>query len=306
MASREKRGVTRLVGSLMNPVVDAVDMNAVLEQVDLDAALQRVDLDRLLDRLDLNAILDRVDMQRLLDRVDLNAAMDRVDMNRLLDRVDIERVVARARIDQVVAGSANTVATSVLDIARRQLAGLDAITVAIARRDRHRTTTEQHSAVIGGRPAGPFTRLVAYFVDATVIAALFGLAVSLFTYLANLFLQSDFEPTRSGGAWWIVASAGFAGAYMWLMLAVAGRTFGKALLGLRVERLDGTMVGASRAFLRTVVFPFSFVLGLGFLGIVFRHDRRALHDLAAATMVVHDWGDRPAELPSAVARWLAR
>jgi hypothetical protein len=33
-------------------------------------------------------------------------------------------------------------------------------------------------------------------------------------------------------------------------------------------------------------------------------ERRALHDLLAGSSVVYDWGGRPAEMPSPLARWI--
>ena len=67
--------------------------------------------------------------------------------------------------------------------------------------------------------------------------------------------------------------------------------------------LDGTQVGAGHALIRVLVFPFSFILGLGFLPIVFGRDRRALHDAAAGTIEIYDWGDRTAVLPARFSRW---
>ena len=42
-------------------------------------------------------------------------------------------------------------------------------------------------------------------------------------------------------------------------------------------------------------------LGIGFLGIVYQRDRRALNDFIAGTAVVYDWDARAARL-----RWIAR
>lgn len=35
-------------------------------------------------------------------------------------------------------------------------------------------------------------------------------------------------------------------------------------------------------------------------------ERRALHDVIAGSAVVYDWGDRPAQLPAPLTRWLER
>ena len=49
--------------------------------------------------------------------------------------------------------------------------------------------------------------------------------------------------------------------------------------------------------LRTLAFPLSFLLfGLGFTGILFQRDRRALHDMIAGTAVVYSWEARAARL----------
>ena len=72
---------------------------------------------------------------------------------------------------------------------------------------------------------------------------------------------------------------------------------GMALLGVRVVAADGTEAGPRRAVLRTLAFPLSFLLfGLGFTGILFQRDRRALHDMIAGTAVVYYWEARAARL----------
>ncbi len=95
--------------------------------------------------------------------------------------------------------------------------------------------------------------------------------------------------------------------YWWASIAVAGKTLGKALLGLRVLGRDGDILTSKRAALRALSLPLSYLLfGLGFLGIVFGRERRGLHDVIAGSVVVYDWGDRPAELPTPISEFLAR
>ena len=87
--------------------------------------------------------------------------------------------------------------------------------------------------------------------------------------------------------------------YSW---AVASRSFGMYVLGLRLVRADGTEIAPRQGVLRALVFPLSFLLlGLGFLGILVQHEHRALHDLIAGTTVVYAWDARAARL-----RFLAR
>ena len=87
--------------------------------------------------------------------------------------------------------------------------------------------------------------------------------------------------------------------YSW---AVSGRTFGMAVLGIRVVRADGMAAEPRRGVVRALVFPLSFLLfGLGFLGILVQREHRALHDLIAGTAVIYAWDARAARL-----RFLAR
>jgi uncharacterized RDD family membrane protein YckC len=52
-----------------------------------------------------------------------------------------------------------------------------------------------------------------------------------------------------------------------------------------------------------LAFPLSFILlGLGFISILFEHDRRALHDLIADTAVIYCWDAREARLRSLARR----
>ena len=85
-------------------------------------------------------------------------------------------------------------------------------------------------------------------------------------------------------------------AYFW---PSSGKTPGMFLLGVQVVGQDGSSVGTKRGLVRTLAFPLSFILlGLGFLGILLEHDRRALHDLIAGTAVVYCWDAREARLRS--------
>ena len=70
-----------------------------------------------------------------------------------------------------------------------------------------------------------------------------------------------------------------------------------ALLAVTMVAGDGTEAGPRRARVRTLAFRLSFLLlGLGFTGILFQRNRRALHDLIAGTAVVYAWDARAARL----------
>jgi uncharacterized RDD family membrane protein YckC len=152
-----------------------------------------------------------------------------------------------------------------------------------------------------GTYAGFMTRLGGCLIDLLVIAGLFALAGQAVEYLVSALFGGSFElsemPVVSG-----FALAGWALFYCAYPLAVGGRTFGMAVVGLRAVRSDGRDLTTGRAVLRVLAFPLSFLLfGFGFLLVLLKRDRRALHDLVAGTAVVYAWDARAARL-----RFLAR
>ena len=160
---------------------------------------------------------------------------------------------------------------------------------------------------VSGFYAGAFTRLAAFVIDWFIVVTVFGLLVGAAQWLFRVFFDVDLRIEDGGYLRWLLAFAVWAFVYMVVGLTISGRTFGKALLGLKVVTREGLPLGAGRAAARVVVMPFSFaVFGLGLLGIVLGRERRALHDVIAGTSVVYDWGDRPAEMPAPLTRWIER
>jgi uncharacterized RDD family membrane protein YckC len=156
-------------------------------------------------------------------------------------------------------------------------------------------------AGLQGHFAGFVSRFVAYVVDLGVISGVFGLTLAAASFAASLIAGHTINWDRSNlaaaiayGCWWFVYFA-----YSW---GATGKTFGMALLGVRVVSREGDVAGARRAIVRTVIFPFSFLLfGLGFVGVLIEDERRALHDIIADTVVVYAWEARAQQL-----RFLAR
>jgi uncharacterized RDD family membrane protein YckC len=152
-----------------------------------------------------------------------------------------------------------------------------------------------------GHYAGSVSRLLAFVIDATVSAGLFALGLAATSFAVQVVTGHSVTWSRSD----IVVAVIFAGwqffyfGYSW---AASGKTFGMALLGVRVVRADGAIVDPWRGAVRAIVFPLSFLFfGLGFLGILVQREHRALHDLIAGTAVVYAWDARAARL-----RFLAR
>ena len=92
----------RLVGSVVSPIVDTLDLDEIIDQIDVDEVVSRIDVDGVVGRIDVNAVLDRVDPDALLDRVDPDRLLDRVDPDRLLDRVDPDRLLDRVDANRLL------------------------------------------------------------------------------------------------------------------------------------------------------------------------------------------------------------
>lgn len=147
--------------------------------------------------------------------------------------------------------------------------------------------------------AGFFHRLAAYLLDSFVLSGAFSLVWPLAA--ASFGLQ---EPPD-------VKAASFAELFQWIgthpvffysqMACIAalqagyqtlfngrfGATLGKMALGMRILRLDGGAIGYGLAFRRWICEQASSLLFfIGYLLVLFRADRRALHDLLAGTQVV--------------------
>lgn len=152
-----------------------------------------------------------------------------------------------------------------------------------------------------GHYAGSVSRFAAYAIDLAVSSGAFSLALAAVSYGVHIVTGHTVSWNRSN----LVVAIGFAiweFVYFGYSWAVSGRTFGMALLGIRVVRADGEVLEPRRGVVRALVFPLSFLLcGLGFLGILVQRERRALHDLIAGTAVVYAWDARAARL-----RFLAR
>jgi uncharacterized RDD family membrane protein YckC len=152
-----------------------------------------------------------------------------------------------------------------------------------------------------GRYAGSVSRFLAFVIDAAVSAGLFALGLAAASLVAQVVTGHSVSWNRTNiiVAIIFVAWEFFYFGYSW---AASGRSFGMAVLGIRVVRADGTALEPRQGIVRALVFPLSFLFfGLGFLGILVQREHRALHDLIAGTAVIYAWDARAARL-----RFLAR
>lgn len=143
---------------------------------------------------------------------------------------------------------------------------------------------------IQGQYAGFFSRLAGFAVDIFAIVIIFAVVGRVVEYLVTSVSGQQFSLSQTPVASDILLAV-LAFLYCAYPQAMGGRTLGMALLGLRAVRRDGSDIGVWHAVARVLALPLSFLLlGIGFLMILIRQDRRALHDLIAKTAVVYDWG----------------
>jgi uncharacterized RDD family membrane protein YckC len=275
----------------VNKVVDRVDVDKILDQVDVNKVVDRVDLDKILDQVDVDRLLAKVDLNELLARLDVDAVVERVDINGIVQRVDIDAVAMHTDIGAMIAHSSGGIAGDARDAARSQAVGLDEWIARWVARLLRRDPPAQ-------RPhfGGAVSRFVAYVVDLGVSIGVFMLALAATSFAASIITGHSISWNRNDlpvailfVAWEFVYFA-----YSW---GTSGKTLGMALLGVKVVAADGTLAGPRRGALRTLAFPLSFLLfGLGFTGILFQRDRRALQDMIAGTAVLYAWDARAARL----------
>jgi uncharacterized RDD family membrane protein YckC len=276
--------------------------------------------ERIVDTVDPDIVLDHVDVDALVARIDVNALLERVDLDRLVERMDVKALVERAGVPEMVAASTGHLAESGLDAARRQVVGLDMVLArATDRLLRRPPRTEEDvppriaaSAAqspgqrlsVSGHYAGPVSRCLAAALDVALVTATWTLALAAGDYLLSTV---GLGPPDVSGWWSVVGICLWGFAYVWAFVAVVGRTPGKALLGLRVVRADGSFVPVGRSFVRALLWWFSvFIAWLAVVPVVLGWRHRAVHDVLAGTAVVHDWGDRPAELSAPLSAFLRR
>lgn len=150
--------------------------------------------------------------------------------------------------------------------------------------------------ILPGTPASFGRRLAAAALDVLLfsLGSVLAFAPLLAALGAERFLlapEAIPPPSRT-----MAAIAGGSGAlwvlYAWYYLihgwARRGGSPGLRLLGLRlVDWRQRIPIGYARAFLRlAALFVTALSLGLGFLTVPFRRDRKALHDILAGTLVV--------------------
>jgi uncharacterized RDD family membrane protein YckC len=303
----------------LNHLLEQVDLNSLVERIDLDPLIDRVDLNEILGRVDLDALIGRLDVNAVVQRLDVNAVVDRIDLNHVLERVDIEALVSHTEFGSLIAKSTTNIFAKALDVLRSWVITLDVLVHGLVdrvfrkRRPAIAAQPQRAAAEPGpeptrsqarlaralafqGVPAGMVSRLFAFLLDVLTVDILFSVGGALFAFffevLAGRTWQVKDHQIVSG-----VFLAVLVFLYFTVPIAVAGRTFGQMILGLKVRGMDKPEVGGWHAALRTITFPLSILLlGVGVLMGLFRSDRRMLQDVIASTEEIYDWDARAARI----------
>jgi uncharacterized RDD family membrane protein YckC len=322
----------------VDAIAQQIDVDRLLERIDVDALVGRLDLDALVARIDLDALIERLDVDRIVDRLDIDAIARRVPVGDLVstaeiqeavDNVDLGPALRRAGLADIVAQS---VGRSTLDTVRRRVVVLDALVERtsgkLLRQDvdswpagpRELVGDETgplgeldgvHDGTAGfnlaGHYVGPFGRVLATAADVAGAVSSWTLLTTFVLSLLGRGFGFDVQLDESvGGLPFAIGLVLWIGTWFLLPLEVFGRTPAMGLLGMRVVASDGDVPSFRRILLRSLAqAPSVLVGGVGYLWLFVDQHRRALHDRAAGTVVVWDWGDREATISSPMSRWVA-
>jgi uncharacterized RDD family membrane protein YckC len=157
-----------------------------------------------------------------------------------------------------------------------------------------------------GHYAGFVTRLLAFLLDAAILFIVGSVTVLISTYLLSLVgfdvSQCATHVTTNTIYGWLCAfslfiapflGGVFAVAYVLIFWTLAGQTPGKAIMGVRIVRLDGQHMSLWNSIRRLIGYAISLaVLGVGFLWMLADDQRQGWHDKLAQTCVVYSWDAR--------------
>ena len=130
------------------------------------------------------------------------------------------------------------------------------------------------------RPAGFWIRFFA-----TIIDGILAEVIVLLVIVLAIFLTSSWEAGVVIGLFFYAVLYPITIITLWVLWH--GRTPGKALLRIRIVRLDGKDLTTKEAIIRYVAYtPSGLLFFVNFFMLGFRKDKRTLHDLMARTKVI--------------------
>ncbi len=307
-------------------IIERVDVDRIIEQVDVDAIVKRVDVNAIVGRVDVNAIVSNMDIDSLVEKTELGAIIAKSTTGVFTEVLDVIRAQgvglddfcarwtnrALRRDSSIMAPgpglapavvrdepsppeAASSAATASATPAATGSGSSPAIDVAPDAAPPADLTVERQ-----GQYAGAVSRLAAFAADVGASWGIYVGGIALVAFAVNLVTGRTFDLSKHPVVSFTTL-VGWEFAYFAYQWAVAGRTIGMAVLGVRVVSAEGGPITGRAAIVRTLTFPLSIVVFfLGFLGILTNRERRAWHDRFAGTAVVYSWDARAARL-----RWLA-
>ena len=133
------------------------------------------------------------------------------------------------------------------------------------------------------RYAGPVSRTIAYGLDALIVAVSFATGATIAGLLTSVMGARIHDATQTVTTALVVLLPALLATYSALFWALAGRTPGMALLGLRVIAIRAHRLSWLAAAVRAVVLAY-FPLGAVWVLVDRRH--QAVHDKLARTAVI--------------------
>ncbi len=158
---------------------------------------------------------------------------------------------------------------------------------------------------VRGTRAGLISRILAGGIDLVVTGMILFGALIAFAVIRYMLGSAPLRLPRVSATFTAIAFPLTEIVYLSITWSGSGRSVGKALVGLRVVRNEGTRLGRLQATLRAVLC--TFFGGPSLLWSAFSSRNAAVHDLVLHTTVVHDWSDEvrtevaPREAPEAEA-----
>lgn len=255
----ESEATERAVARILNgPVIEQAVQQALRSEAVEQALLDTVDSE-MVDRL-WGRILDSDETQKLIERI--------------AEAPEVRSAIAAQGI-----GLVGDVGRQVARVTRR----LDFLGQRVARR-----LFLRKEPVVTTDHAGFFTRALAVVLDAVLVnftlvvgTALISMVATAFD--ANLSDLPDGILALGGLAWFTISSL-----YLFIFWSTSGQTPGMRFLDIRVEDNGKWRLGPRVALRRLVGFWLAAIpFGLGFIGPLFRGDRRAFPDRLSGCAVYY-------------------
>jgi uncharacterized RDD family membrane protein YckC len=137
-----------------------------------------------------------------------------------------------------------------------------------------------------GRRAGVFSRLAAAVIDAVVVGAVLAVGYATTAGISFMLDPRAFTFPRTSLAFNMTTAFAVTLGYLTGAWRLVGRSYGKAVMGLRVVGPRGRRLRFTGALLRAfacTVFP------IGLLWCAVSPESRSVQDLLLRTSVVYDW-----------------